>query len=341
MKPLARMPRPPALKRAAQRELAQAQASRDAFVCRLCGSRSSCSAGRRMRCCGTAPHRRALSQEAAHLILQLQNMRAAQEHVAQAARDQAEAQRLAAREQAGRDTFIDRAAAAGRKPSGARARSCLSSAPLQLGVSNQAAPFIARSARGGRRAGAHRRLGGADGGGPADGSSAGYRHRHVAPGRAGSADRVPAAGWSAAGYVRQQWRCGARARRLRHEPDHAVLGRHGSGRCMWLARRTTRAARKRASIRRPLSRPAMLRAPPPISSQLMAQHISSSVGTQGAAAEALAALVATGKVAAETAWTASAPSAVRGQRALGQSVADTAGEFAELAKSPGSRRSRS
>lgn len=65
----------------------------------------------------------------------------------------------------------------------------------------------------------------------------------------------------------------------------------------------------------------------------MAANISKSVGTQGAAAAALDAFVATGKVGADNLQRFS-EIAVRGQRTLGQSVEDTAAEFADLAKSP-------
>lgn len=65
----------------------------------------------------------------------------------------------------------------------------------------------------------------------------------------------------------------------------------------------------------------------------MARNISKSVGTQGMAAETIAALVATGKVSASNIEQFSTV-AIKGQRALGQSVADTAQEFAELARTP-------
>ncbi len=65
----------------------------------------------------------------------------------------------------------------------------------------------------------------------------------------------------------------------------------------------------------------------------MARKVSNSIGTQGAAAESIAALVATGKVSAENIAYFSEV-AIKAQRALGQSVGDTATEFADLAKSP-------
>lgn len=65
----------------------------------------------------------------------------------------------------------------------------------------------------------------------------------------------------------------------------------------------------------------------------MAANISKSVGTQGNAAAALDAFVATGRVGADNLQRFS-EIAIRGQRNLGQSVEDTAGEFADLARSP-------
>lgn len=65
----------------------------------------------------------------------------------------------------------------------------------------------------------------------------------------------------------------------------------------------------------------------------MARDISKSVGTQGAAAEALAAMVGTGKVAASNLEQFSTV-AIRAQRDLGQSVEDTAKQFADLATAP-------
>jgi phage-related minor tail protein len=71
------------------------------------------------------------------------------------------------------------------------------------------------------------------------------------------------------------------------------------------------------------------------SSQLtdMARNVSRTVGTQGAASEAIIALVNTGKVAADSLQKYSI-TALNSQRALGISVTDTAAQFAELAKSP-------
>jgi lambda family phage tail tape measure protein len=65
----------------------------------------------------------------------------------------------------------------------------------------------------------------------------------------------------------------------------------------------------------------------------MAREISATVGTQGSAAEALAAMVGTGKVAAANLEKFSTV-AIRAQRSLGQSVEDTAKEFADLARAP-------
>lgn len=65
----------------------------------------------------------------------------------------------------------------------------------------------------------------------------------------------------------------------------------------------------------------------------MAREISQTVGTQGAAATALAALAETGKVSADNLKRFGAV-AVNAQENIGQSVADTAKDFAELGKAP-------
>lgn len=65
----------------------------------------------------------------------------------------------------------------------------------------------------------------------------------------------------------------------------------------------------------------------------MARTISKSIGTQGAAAEALAALAGTGRVGVEN-LQRFGETAVRVQKAIGQSAADTAGIFADLGKAP-------
>ena len=65
----------------------------------------------------------------------------------------------------------------------------------------------------------------------------------------------------------------------------------------------------------------------------MARTISKSVGTQGAAAEALAALASTGEVGAENLQRFATVS-VQAQKALGISAIDMAKDFAELGKSP-------
>lgn len=67
--------------------------------------------------------------------------------------------------------------------------------------------------------------------------------------------------------------------------------------------------------------------------QDMARSISATIGTQGAAAEALAELAGTGRVAAAN-LQEFATTAIKAQRALGQSVADTAKEFADLGRTP-------
>lgn len=65
----------------------------------------------------------------------------------------------------------------------------------------------------------------------------------------------------------------------------------------------------------------------------MARNISATIGTQGAAAEAVAALAGTGKVAANNIQEFGLV-AIQVQRALGKSVQDTVGDFADLGKAP-------
>lgn len=65
----------------------------------------------------------------------------------------------------------------------------------------------------------------------------------------------------------------------------------------------------------------------------LSRSIGQTIGTQGAAAEALDALVATGRVSAKN-LEQFGTTAVIAQRALGQSVGDTAAQFAELGRSP-------
>ncbi|MEH6434281.1 phage tail length tape measure family protein [Massilia sp. DD77] len=126
----------------AERELAQAQATKDSF---LAGLREQIalygrSADEVMR---FRAAQAGASQEAAHLILQLQNMRAAHEEVAQAARAEAQAQREAAQAQASRDSFIEsltnQVNAIGRTRS-----ELLEMQAAQMGLTQQAAPLIQR-----------------------------------------------------------------------------------------------------------------------------------------------------------------------------------------------------
>jgi phage-related minor tail protein len=314
---------------AAQRELAQAQASRDAFVAglreqiQLFGRSTEEVLRYRAAEAGA-------SQEAAHLILQLQNMRAAQEQVAQAARDQAEAQRLAAREQAGRDTFIDslqqQVAAIGRT----RAE-LLELRAAELGVSNQAAPFIAR-------------LREAEGGLARTGASAAQTAAALRMVPAQVTDIVTSLQGGQApltvflqqgGQLRDMFgSSGAAARALGGYVMSLITPFSiGTAAAVALAVAYHQGSEEARKYQAALITSGNAAGTSADKLALMAQHISSSVGTQGAAAEALAALVATGKVAADSLDNFGAV-AVRGQRALGQSVADTAGEFAELAKSP-------
>eukprot|EP01034_Spumella_vulgaris_P039387 gene39387-48676_t len=65
----------------------------------------------------------------------------------------------------------------------------------------------------------------------------------------------------------------------------------------------------------------------------MAREIGAVVGTQAAASEAVAALAGTGQVAVEN-LKAFSEQAIRSERAIGKSIADTAADFADLGKAP-------
>lgn len=127
---------------AAQREVAQAQASRDAF---LAGLREQIALfGRSTE--EVLQYRAAqlgASHDASQLILQLQNMRATQEQVAAAARAQAQAQRDAAAIEGRQNSFIadlqQQADAIGRTRI-----ELLELRAAQLGVTTQATPLIQR-----------------------------------------------------------------------------------------------------------------------------------------------------------------------------------------------------
>jgi len=126
----------------AERELAQAQATKEAFVASLreqialYGKSTDEVLRYRAAQAGAA-------QEASHLILQLQNMRAAHEQIADAARAEAQAQREAAQAQAGRDNFISNLTNQVNSIGKTRSQ-LLEMQAAQLGISEQAGPLIQR-----------------------------------------------------------------------------------------------------------------------------------------------------------------------------------------------------
>lgn len=127
---------------AAQRDLAQSQANRDSFVAglreqiALFGKSTEEVLRYRAAQAGAA-------QESSMLILQLQNMRAAQQQSEAAARAQAAAQREAAQVEANKATFLDglreQIALFGKSTEG-----MLEYRAAQLGAANAAAPLIAQ-----------------------------------------------------------------------------------------------------------------------------------------------------------------------------------------------------
>lgn len=307
---------------AAQREAAQAAAGREQF---LSGLREQIALYGRTSD-EVLQYRAALAgvgAEAAPLIAQLQSVRAAQEQVAASAREAAAAERQAAQVQSNRDQFIaalqNEAEAIGRTR-----REMLELRAAQLGVSEQAAPFIARlnqtgvsaaqtaaalrgvpaqvtdivtSLQGGQapltvflqQGGQLRDMFGSAGG--AARALGGYLAGLVNPFTIAAA----AAGVLALAYYQGSQEADAYRRSL-------VLTGNAAG---------TTASQLTA----------------------MAQAVSKSVGTQGQAAEALAALAGTGQVGAEN-LQQFATTTVSAQKSLGIAVKDTVADFAELGKSP-------
>jgi phage-related minor tail protein len=314
---------------AAQRELAQAQASREAFISglreqiQLFGRSTEEVLRYRAAEAGA-------SQEAAQLILQLQNMRAAQEQVAQAARDQADAQRAAAHEQAGRDSFIEslqqQTVAIGRTRT-----ELLELRAAELGVSSQAAPFITQ-------------LRAAEGGLSRTGTSAAQMANamRMVPAQLNDIVVSLAGGQAPLTVFMQQ---GSQLRDMFGSIPAAARGVASS--IMGLINPYTVAAvalggiayaynegsKEAAAFSRAIINSGNAAGASRGQLADYAREISKTVGTQGQAAAALAALTETGKVGADNIKQFAA-SAVGAQNVLGRSLADTVSEFSELGKSP-------
>lgn len=313
----------------AQREAAQAQSGRDVFLeslreqIRLYGRSSDEVLRFRAAQAGVA-------SSAAPLILQLQNVRAAHDQVAAAAKAEAQAQRDAVQVQTRRDSFIaslqDQAAAIGKTRS-----QLLELQAAQMGVSTQAAPFIQRLreaetvvARTGISAG---QTAAALRGVPAQftdiitsiqGGQAPLTVLLQQGGQlkdmfGGVGNAAKALGGYVLGLVNPYTVAIAAVAGLAYVYHEGAA----EAKAYNLAIATSGNA---AGV---------------TAGQLsdMARKVSQSIGTQGAAAEAITALVATGRVSASNIEQFSAV-AIRGQRALGQAVGDTAAEFSDLAKTP-------
>ncbi|MYM25784.1 hypothetical protein GTP46_24455 [Duganella sp. FT135W] len=314
---------------AAQREVAQALAGREAF---LSGLREQIALyGRSSE--EVMRYRAAqagVEVDAAPLIAELHNLRNAHEEVTAAARAEAQAQREAAQVQTNQSTFIasleQQATAIGRTRS-----QLLELQAAQLGVSDQAAPFIAR-------------LREAEGGLNRTGISAGQTAAALRGVPAQFTDIVTSiqAGQAPLTVFLQQ---GGQLRDMfgGAAPAARALG----GYIVGLVNPFTLAAAGAAALALAYNqgskeadayaRALILtgNAAGTTTGQLtdMARAISKTVGTQGDAAAALAALAGTGKVGVEN-LQRFATVAVKAQRDIGVATADTAKDFADLAKSP-------
>ncbi|MGV7210504.1 phage tail length tape measure family protein [Oxalobacteraceae bacterium A2-2] len=314
---------------AAQREAAQALAGRESF---LAGLREQIALyGRSSE--EVLRYRAAVagvSAQADPLIDQLQSLRAAHEQVTAAARASAEAERQATQVQAGRDQFVqglqEQAEAIGRT----RAE-LLELRAAQLGVSTQAAPFIARIRE-------------AEQGLNRTGVSAAQTAAALRGVPAQFTDIVTSLQGGQApltvflqqgGQLRDMFGgAGAAARAL----GGYIVGLVNPFTVAAAAAAALALAYKQGSAEADEYRRALVmtgNAAGTTTAQLagMAQAISKQVGTQGDAATALAELAATGQVGADNLQQFGA-TAVRAQESLQAAISDTVKDFAELGKSP-------
>lgn len=314
---------------AAQRELAQAQAAGQNFLnglreqIQLFGRSADEILKYRAAQAGVAG-------AAAPLILQLQNQRAAHDAVTAAARQQTLAEQQAAQVQGRRDSFLtsleQQAAAIGKTRS-----QLLELQAAQMGVTTQAAPFIARlreaevgvaraGVSAGQTANALRQL-------PAQFTDivtslqGGQKPLTVLLQQGGQIkDSFGGAGAAAValgGYI------------LKMVNPYTVAAAAAAG----LAYAYHEGAIEATAYRKAIILSGNAAGTSADQLAGMARVVSQSVGTQGAAAEALNAMVATGKVSSANLAQFSTI-AIKAQRALGQSVGDTATQFAELAQTP-------
>lgn len=275
--------------------------------------------------------RAGVGEQAAPLILQLQNQKAAQEAATKAAKEEAEAQRAAAQALQGRNNFIEslrsQADAIGKTRS-----ELLEMQAAQMGVTAQAAPFIARLRD------AERNIG-----------RVGLSAKETALALRG----VPAqltdiivslqGGQAPLTVLLQQ---GGQLRDMFGSVGDAAKALGGAvGRLLLnplvlagtaiagLALAYNRGSKEGDAFNASIISTGNAVGTTRDALQEMARNIDGVIGTQAQAAEALAALASTGRVASGN-LTDFATTAIRVQRTVGTAVEDTVKQFAELGKDP-------
>jgi phage-related minor tail protein len=313
----------------AEREAAQAQAARSAMLANL--QEQIALYGRSSE--EVMRYRAAqlgASEAAEPLIAQLQAMRAAQEQLAAATRAEAQAEREARQAQAGRDSFLSgleqQVNAIGRT----RAE-LLELQAAQLGVSTQAAPMIAR-------------LREAEGGLSRTGISAAQTANamRMVPAQLNDIAISLAGGQSPLTVLMQQGSqlrdqfgsIGGAARGV----ASSLLGLVNPYTVAAVAAGALAVAYAQGSKEADAYRKAIIMSGNAAGESVAmmadaARDISKIVGTQGQAAEAVAALAGTNRVSADS-MRKFGQVAIEVQRSLGRSVQDTVSDFAELGKSP-------
>jgi phage-related minor tail protein len=266
----------------------------------------------------------------APFLAQLRAVEQAQERVAQAARDEAEAQALAARMQSSRDSFVEslqqQAEAIGRT----RAE-LLELRAAQLGVSTQAAPFIAR-------------LREAEGGLNRTGASAAQvaNAMRQVPAQLSDVAVQLAGGQSPLMVLMQQ------GSQLRDSFGSIPAALRGVGSSLLalvnpmsvaavvlggIAYAYNKGSAEASAFSRAIINSGNAAGTSRGQLADYAREIGKTAGTQGEAAAALAALTEAGRVGSEN-LKQFAASAVGAQNVLGRKIEDTVSEFSELGKSP-------
>jgi phage-related minor tail protein len=313
----------------AQREAAQALAGRESFLSTLREQISlygkSSEEVIRFRAAQAG-----VAESAEPLILQLKNIKAAHEAVAQAAREEAAAQQKSVQKQTGKDSFIaslqEQASAVGKTRS-----QLLEMQAAQLGLSVQAAPFIARLRE----------------------TEVGVTNLGLSSKQTAAALRgVPAqftdivtslqGGQAPLTVFLQQ---GGQLKDMFGGAGNAAkaLGGYvlglinpftvGAAAVGVLAYAYSQGAAEAKEFNKQIILTNNAAGATASSAASSARAIAQITGTQGAAAEAVAALLATGRVAASD-MTRFGEVAIRIQRELGIEVADTAKQFANLRNDP-------